>query len=153
MYSRQEASQLRQAFWTTFGRYMAPQPAAEGMRVNWVNYKTGERHLTFAMEAGHKSASIGITLSHPDTGIRELYYEQLTELKALMHGALGEEWTWAPLVADENGRTVSRVYKELPGVSVFRQEDWPALIQFFKPRIIALDEFWSGAKYPFGALR
>lgn len=153
MYSRQEASQLRQAFWTTFGQYMAPQPSAEGARTNWVNYKTGEKHLTFTLEAGSKGALIGITLSHPDAGIRELYYEQLEQLKALLHGTLGEAWTWSALDQDEHGRPVSRVYTELPGVSVFRQEDWPALIQFFKPRIIALDEFWTGAKYQFEALR
>ncbi|RYZ23162.1 MAG: DUF4268 domain-containing protein, partial [Chitinophagaceae bacterium] len=36
---------------------------------------------------------------------------------------------------------------------IFRREDWPELISFFKPRIVALDAFWSEAKYFFEALR
>ena len=39
MYSRQEASQLRKNFWTSFGQYMRPLPNADGERVNWLNYK------------------------------------------------------------------------------------------------------------------
>ncbi len=32
-------------------------------------------------------------------------------------------------------------------------EQWHDLIAFFKPRIIALDAFWTDAKYSFDALR
>ncbi|RZK28608.1 MAG: DUF4268 domain-containing protein, partial [Hymenobacter sp.] len=45
MYSKAEATQLRQAFWTTFGQYMAPVPSAEGWPTNWINYKTGLKHV------------------------------------------------------------------------------------------------------------
>jgi hypothetical protein len=34
-------------------------------------------------------------------------------------------------------------------VSILQKNDWPALISFFKTRIIALDEFWSSVKYDF----
>jgi hypothetical protein len=30
-----------------------------------------------------------------------------------------------------------------------KRDDWPAIISFLKPRIIALDAFWSQAKYGF----
>ena len=49
MYSKAEATQLRQAFWTAFGQYMAPVPSAEGETTNWINYKTGFKHLYFRM--------------------------------------------------------------------------------------------------------
>jgi hypothetical protein len=52
-----------------------------------------------------------------------------------------------------DGKTVSRIYKELPGVSVFNKSDWPELISFFKPRLIALDAFWENARYSFDDLR
>jgi len=41
----------------------------------------------------------------------------------------------------------------LPDVNIFKQEDWPKLISFFKPRIIALDEFWSDAQDSFDLFR
>ena len=47
----------------------------------------------------------------------------------------------------------SRVYMELSPANLFNREDWPALISFFKPRLIALDAFWTDAQYAFEALK
>lgn len=153
MYSKDEASQLRQAFWTTFGQYIAPLPSAEGLKINWVNYKTGIKHLYFRMAAEKRSATIAIELAHPDAGVRGLFFEQFKELRTLLHSSLGEEWEWQPEFTDEHNKIVSRIYKQLDGVSIFNKNDWPALISFFKPRIILLDQFWSDAKYAFDALK
>ena len=152
MYTREQATQLRQAFWTAFGQYMAPVPSAEGTKVNWPNYKTGLKHVYFRMEAGNKKASIAIELTHPDPDIQELFFEQFAELKNLLHNHLQEEWIWVLHTRDENDKTISRIFAEITQVSVFNQDDWPQLISFFKPRIIALDEFWSNAKYSFDGL-
>ncbi|WP_187262980.1 DUF4268 domain-containing protein [Pontibacter beigongshangensis] len=153
MYTREQASQLRQAFWTAFGQYIAPHPSADGLRTNWANYKTGLKHVYFRMKADKKSASIAIEMTHPDPEIQALFYEQFEELRLLLHETLGEEWEWVLHTTDEHNRVVSRIYKELPAVNVFNKDDWPALISFFKPRIIALDEFWSTAQYSFDALK
>ena len=153
MYSKQEASQLKQEFWTNFGHYMAPILSADGERINWINYKTGEKGIYFKMNADNKTAFIGIELWHKDTEIQELYFQQFLQLRKILEEALGEEWKWALHTQDENGQTISRIYKELPGVSIFKKESWPDLISFFKPRIIALDEFWSMVKYGFESLR
>ncbi len=153
MYSKDEASQLRQAFWTTFGQYISPQLSAEGLRVNWVNYKTGVKHLFFKMQADKRSASIAIEIAHPDPGLQELFFEQFVEYKNVFHTTVNETWEWQLYGKEENGRKVSLIIKELADVSIFNKNDWPALISFFKPRIIALDEFWSNAKYSFDALK
>jgi hypothetical protein len=152
MYSRQEASQLRQEFWTAFGQYMAPLPSADGLKVNWVNYKTGIKDIYFRMNADNRKASISIDITHKDTGVQALYYEQFQQLKLPLQEALGESWNWQLHTPDEWGNQFSRIYIELPGVNIFKREDWPELISFFKPRIRALDEFWSMAKYSFEAL-
>jgi hypothetical protein len=152
MYSREQATQLRQAFWTAFGQYMAPVPSAEGTKVNWPNYKTGLKHVYFRMQADNKKAFVAIELTHPDTEIQELYFEQFAQLKDMLHSSLDEEWDWVLHTRDEHGKTISRIYKETGPVSIFNQDDWPQLISFFKPRIIALDEFWSNARYAFDSL-
>lgn len=152
MYTREQASRIKQEFWTTFGQYLAPQPGAEGMKVNWLNYKTGYRGLYFRMAADNRTAFIGIVLTQKDGDLRELFYEQFLELKPVLHAILEEEWTWEPLHHDDHGQPQSRIYTTLEGVNIFNREDWPRLISFFKPRIIALDEFWSLARHHFGPL-
>ena len=153
MYSKDEASQIRQAFWTTFGQYIAPQLSADGLKVNWVNYKTGVKHLYFKMDADKRMATIEILIAHPDSSIQELFFEQFAELKTMLNSYLTEEWEWALHDKDDNGKTISRIYKQLNGVSIYNRNDWPQLISFFKPRIIALDEFWSVGQYSFEALK
>ena len=153
MYTREQASQIRQAFWTAFGQYMAPVLSSEGLRTNWVNYKTGLKHVYFKMQADKRNASIAIELTHPDVEIQELYFEQFKELQQVLESYLEETWEWDLHTTDENGKTISRIYKEIGNVSVFNQDNWPELISFFKPRIIALDEFWSNAMYSFDELK
>jgi hypothetical protein len=153
MYSKAETTQLRQAFWTTLGQYMAPVPSAEGETTNWINYKTGLKHIYFRMQADTRQASIGIELMHPDAGIRELFWEQFLELRTLLHETLGEEWTWESHAVDANGQELSRIYKDLSPANLFNRDSWPALISFFKPRLIALDAFWTDAQYSFEALK
>lgn len=153
MYSKDEASQLKQSFWTTFGRYLSPQLSAEGLKVNWVNYKTGIKFVYFKMEAGKSSASISIEITHPDISIQALFFEQFKELKVMLHSSLQENWEWQLHGTNVNGKTISQISKQLDDVSIFNKNDWPMLISFFKPRIIALDEFWSDAKYAFDSLK
>jgi hypothetical protein len=153
MFKRQEASLLKEEFWTTFGRYMSPVPSAEGIKINWINYRTSIKDVYFRMDVNQKSAMISIAMEQNEQGIRELYFQQFQELKTLMHENLEEEWEWQEQARVAEDKVISRIYKALPDVSVFNKEQWPELISFFKPRIIALDRFWEDAKYSFDSLR
>lgn len=153
MYSRAEASRIRQAFWTAFGKYLSPYLSSEGSKISWVNYHTGFRHVYFRMDAGTKKASITIELTHPDAEIQKMFFDKFKYYKNILDISLGEEWAWELHTRDEHGKTISRIYKELEAVNVFKQEDWPKIISFLKPRIIALDEFWNTVKEGFEELR
>jgi hypothetical protein len=152
MFSREEASLIKEEFWTAFGRYMSPVLSADGMKINWVNYHTRLKDVYFRMDAGKKSATISISLEHRDPGIQELYFQQFQEYKTLLHTTLGEEWEWQ-LHTTDDGKVISRIFKSVSGVSVFNKDHWPDLISFFKPRIIALDSFWEDARYGFEGLK
>jgi hypothetical protein len=146
MYNRQEASLIRKKFWTRFGQYMRPVKGANGDTINWLNYKTGIRHIYFRMDADRHHAAIAVELRHPDRETRQLYFEKLQQLQTILKQTTGEDWDWQLQQGDEDGYITSKVSKELSGVNIFREEDWPAIISFLKPRIIALDEFWQLVK-------
>jgi hypothetical protein len=150
MYTREEISKLKQAFWTAFGSYMKPVVAAEGLPVSWLNYKTGINGIHFKMDADRDHAVIMILLSHSNAAIRQAHYQQFVQLKTMLKESLGEDdWTWKEETTDPYGKNISSISKTIPGVNVLNQSDWPTIISFFKPRIIALDEFWSMAKSSF----
>ena len=125
---------------------MKPIPNAEGRRINWPNYKTGVRNIYFRMKAERNFASIGIEIGHSDEELQELYFDQFIQFKKMLEATVGEEWSWNLHQENEFGQAVSRIEKILPAVNVMNEADWPEIISFLKPRIIALDEFWSNVK-------
>lgn len=153
MYTREEASKIKQEFWTVFGQYISPYKSIDGQKVNWINYKTGLKHVYFKMHADKKTANIGIVIAHPDEGIQELFYEQFLEFQMMLHDLLGEKWDWELHTQDEFSRTISKISISLNGVNIFNKKDWPELIAFLKPRLLLLDEFWYDVRDSFDALK
>lgn len=146
MYSKQQASAIKQKFWTSFGQYMRPVKNANDETINWINYHTGIKHIYFRMDADNKQTTIAIELHHPDTMMRQQYFEQFKQLRTLLEEETGEQWQWDEQYQDEHHNPVSRISTTLTGTNIFNEADWPAIISFLKPRIIALDSFWEMVK-------
>lgn len=146
MYTREQASLVRQQFWTTFGKYMSPILSAEAEKINWINYKTGIPQLFFRMDADKNSATIGIQVMQKDAELANKIYAQLALLQPFLHEALGETWHWEPAATNDFGQPLSTISTSLSPVNIFKESDWPLIISFFKPRLIALDNFWVNHK-------
>lgn len=140
----QDAARLREQFWIALGRYMKPVGSAEGLSVNWLNYKTGVRHVYFRIDAGQEGASVAIVLTHPEARDRLDCFRKFQALKPLFRDVAGEDWEWeADLQQDP---PLCRICRVLKGYSIYNTGHWPELISFLKPGIIALDRFWSEVK-------
>jgi hypothetical protein len=145
MYSKEQAATVKARFWTNFGLYMKPVPSASGLAVNWINYKTGIRNIHFKMDADNTRAYIAIEIVHPQPEERARYYEQLLSLKNLLETTTNFTWQWNQMLQG-NHQTISSISQELLHVNIFNEANWPAIISFLKPRIIALDNFWELVK-------
>jgi hypothetical protein len=98
------------------------------------------------MNAEQHKASIAIVFSHPDRELQLLYFEQLTAFKNLFKAAVNEEWEWNAEAKNEFGVAQCQVSMSMDNCSVYNQQNWPSLISFLKPRLIALDQFWEDVK-------
>lgn len=145
MYSKELSSKLKTQFWTNFGQYMKPVPGASGLPVNWINYKTGIRNIHFKMDAGNTIAFIAIEISHPQEEQRSHYYDQFLSLKNLLTSTTTFNWQWNEIIETDH-KTISSISLQLNDVNILNQADWPAIISFLKPRIMALDAFWAMVK-------
>lgn len=143
MYSKKELADTQQKFWTAFGQYMRPVPSAFGDQPNWVNYKTGFRHVYFRLDAGRKGARVAIEITHKDPEERMRWMNQLKSMRGIIESSIGEDWVWADQMQDEFGREISSIYKKLEGTDLMQQSDWPEIIAFFKQHIIMLDACWA----------
>ncbi len=149
MYTREEASYIKQQFWTRFGKYMSPVLSAEGEKINWINYKTGIKHLSFKMNATHEFAYIGIEISHKDPLLALAIYDQFKVLRGELEEVLGEKWEWQDEYENEHYQRLSTISRQQTPSNIFKETDWPEIISFLKPRIIQLDRFWSDYKMIF----
>ncbi|MBA5630171.1 DUF4268 domain-containing protein [Moheibacter lacus] len=149
MYSKEEAFQIRKKFWISFGQYMKLQSSASGLEVNWINYKTGIKGLQLKTDVDNKSARIAIEINHPDREIQELMMDQFEEFQALFESELGADWTWYRSYFELSGKHISKIELRLENVSIFKEEDWPAIISFLKNNLLSWDSFWEDVKDSF----
>ncbi len=149
MYTREQASYIKQQFWTRFGQYMAPILSAEGEKINWINYKTGIRHLNFRMNATQQFAYIGIEISHKDHVQAAALYEQFKVLQPNLEETLEEKWHWQAEYENEQYQLISTIGMQHQPCNIFKEGDWPEIISFLKPRILKLDQFWCDHKMIF----
>lgn len=149
MYTKEQASHIRQQFWTRFGKYMAPVLSSEGEKVNWVNYRTGIPGLYFRMNVTKDEASVSIEIMHKDEESATNIYRQFELLKPMLETYSGKEWEWHALWENEYGQLLSKVEIKAGPVNIFKEADWPEIISFLKPQMIALDAFWNEYKMVF----
>jgi len=128
---------------------MKLQMNAEGLPINWINYKTDIKGIFFRTDVERKFAEVSIEISHPDSSIRLMIFEQFEEYENVLKSYLGEEWIWTKEDYDEEGKNISTIKIRLDNISIFRETDWPEIISFLKSKMINLDEFWCDHKDSF----
>ena len=152
MYSAAEASFIKQKFWTSFGMYMSPVPSATLEKVNWVNYKTGIRGISFKMDAGKDSASVAVEIYLKDTMLQHQYFETFNNFASELKKIGVNNWDFQKDYFQENKGSVSLILAELKNVNVFKEADWPTMISFLKQYMLGLDKFWASYKPAFELL-
>lgn len=146
MYSKSEAQKIRSEFWSAFGLYMKPVLSSSGMRVNWLNYRTGAKGILFRSHADRQMAISALDIDTRDSDYRELYLEQFAELESVMRALMPRELHFSDSFIRENNTEVIRYYMVLENVNLYRREDWPAIFEFLRAGLIAWDEFWNDFK-------
>ena len=78
-----------------------------------------------------------------DDGIRALFYEQFIELKTMLNNHVDNQLIWEDVTFNKFQQPISRMYIELPNVSIYNKDDWQSIFQFFEKRMTGLHEFWE----------
>jgi hypothetical protein len=142
MYTRKQASVIKQQFWTRFGQYMAPVPSESGEKINWINYKTGIRNLYFKMDVTENEALVYIEIAHKDQDFALKIYDQFFLLKTALEADFQKHLSWNRLTENGHHQSMSTIVAVQKNCNVFTENDWPEMISFLKEGIIGLDKFW-----------
>ncbi|MDX1445733.1 DUF4268 domain-containing protein [Lishizhenia sp.] len=142
MFSKEELRERKTLFWEGLKKKMQNRKSANGKRANWINYRTGLKFFYVRLDVNSKRAIFALDLQPKDEGIKEIFWEQLQELKVVLESEMGPG-IWDEDVEIKYGHSVSRIYWELPDVNMFKKEDTDKIYAFFQEKLIAFDRFYT----------
>jgi hypothetical protein len=122
MYSKEEAKEVRQQFWTMFGKRYDRK---------WMLYNTKMKdlHLKFSFE--DKRAIVSVDLVHDEDFYRHYYFEKIERFKSIMMDEVSSELIFDQDYNLPEGKVISRIYVFLEGVKIQKKTDWPHIYEFF----------------------
>lgn len=143
MFGKEEKKIWITSFWEGYKKFMNKSVSLRGSHIPWVNYPTNVKGLYFRYYVDAKQARLAIDIQDKDEGIREIHWEQFTELRKILEGYFGDQLIWEKDAWNQANKPISQIYIDLQGVNLFRKEDHHKIYEFLKENIIKLDEFWE----------
>ncbi len=91
MYSKEELKQIRTDFWNQFKVRMQKVRSSNGRRMNWLSYPSEVKDIYIRVDADGKGARLTFDIQGKDAGVRQILWEQLYELKAVLEAEMGTD--------------------------------------------------------------
>lgn len=132
MFSREQATQLRQEFWTAFGKSFPKK---------WILYNTKIKGFYFKFHFDNKKAMVFIEIEG-DKEHQNRYFEKLESLESILKQEYWEDAVFSPEFYRENQKQVACVWVEKTGVSIYNKNTWQEAMQFLYDKMTKIEEFW-----------
>ncbi|MDG5491391.1 DUF4268 domain-containing protein [Psychroserpens sp. SPM9] len=134
MFSKEESRQLRQEFWTSFGKSFPRK---------WILYDTKIKGFSFKFHFDTKSALVALDLED-DLENRITYWEKLQSLKTILRDEFLPEAIFEEEFFLDNGKEISRIYVLLEQkVSIHNKNTWQEVMLFFNQTMDRFEAFFE----------
>ncbi|CAL66862.1 DUF4268 domain-containing protein [Christiangramia forsetii] len=134
MFSKEESKQLRQEFWTSFGKEFPHK---------WLLYNTKMKEIQLKFTFDRKVAQVSLDIVDNDELIRSYYFEKLLSLKTVLTEGYLPEIVFAENYDLPEEKKISRIYVEMGNVSIYNKEDWPEVKKFLSSKMLRLEDFFN----------
>ena len=137
MFSKEESRQLRQEFWTSFGKSFPRK---------WILYNTKLKGLSFKFHFDNKNALVALDLED-DLENRIKYWEKLQALKSILLDEFLPKAIFNEAYFLDNKKEISRIYVPLEQkVSIHNKNTWRDVMEFFNKNMNAFEAFFEEYK-------
>lgn len=134
MFSKEASRQLRQEFWTSFGK---------SFPTKWILYNTKIKGLSFKFYFDTKKAYITLDLED-DLENRINCWEKLVTLKAILRVEFLPDAIYEEEYHLDNGKEISRIYLPLEQkVSIHNKNTWQDVMVFFNENMQKFEAFFE----------
>ena len=134
MFSKEASRQLKQEFWTSFGKSFPRK---------WILYNTKIKGLAFKFYFDTKKAFICLDLEDDlENGIN--CWEKLLALKTILTSEFLSDVIFEEEFFLENGKEISRIYLPLvQKVSIHNKNTWQDVMVFFNENMSKFEAFFE----------
>jgi len=146
MLTREQLKEKNILFWTEFRKYMNKVRSSNGRKMNWLNYPSDVKNVYIRLQADGQGARLCLDIQPKDEGIREIVWEQMTELKKVLESSMSYPTVWIEKMSSEDGRIFSRIMWENTNYNFYKDEDQEVIFEFLKNRLVEFDEFYQEFK-------
>ncbi len=137
MFSKEESRQLRQEFWTSFGKSFPRK---------WVLYNTKIKGLSFKFHFDNKTALVALDLED-NLENRINCWEKLVALKNILTTEYLPEVLYEEEFYLDNQKEISRIYIPLNAkVSIHNKNSWQSVMVFFNTTMALFETFFEEYK-------
>jgi len=133
MFSKEEAKQVRQDFWTFFGKRYDRK---------WTLYNTKIKDVVLKFSMEDSRAIVSVDIEHDDELFRHYYFEKFESFKSIMCEEINEDLIFDKAYELKSGKIISRIYIFMDGVKITRKTDWPDVYEFFHENMDKLESFF-----------
>ncbi|WP_103067936.1 DUF4268 domain-containing protein [Aquimarina sediminis] len=137
MFSKSESKQIREEFWTSFGKKYPRK---------WLLYNTKIKDVTLKFTFTTKKAQVSIDIEPYDEVIKVYYYDKLLSLKNVIISEYIPDTIYNDQYELENGKVISRLYVELLNVSIHNKTSWEKAMVFLHDNMLKLEAFFREYK-------
>ena len=145
MLKKEEKKEMNERFWKAFKKSMRKAKSTSSKKVNWVNYPTEIKNIYLRLKC-EKTVSVNFDIQHKDDDIRDLIWDQLIELKAVLENSMKHPTKWTKNQYTKEGLCICSISWENDMLSLYKEEDWKEIHHFFKTRLVEFDEFYQEYK-------
>ena len=137
MFSKEESRQMREEFWTSFGKYFPRK---------WILYDTKIKDFSFKFYFDTKKAFVTLDLED-NLENRIKYWEKLMALKSILIDDYIPEAIFEEEYYLENRKGISRIYLPLEAkVSIHNKNTWRETMLFFNKTMSLFEAFFEEYK-------
>ncbi|PRP66296.1 hypothetical protein BST86_03920 [Nonlabens agnitus] len=133
MFSKEEAKQVRQDFWTFFGKRFQRK---------WTLYNTKIKDVVLKFSMEDHCAMVSIDIEHDDEIFRHYYFEKFESFKSVMREEVSDDLIFERDYLLESGKVISRIFVFMENVKITRKTDWPDVYEFFYENMDKLEAFF-----------
>ncbi|MBM3424984.1 MAG: DUF4268 domain-containing protein [Bacteroidetes bacterium] len=146
MLKPEERKAFNTEFWSKFRLLMRRYNSSNKRGVNWLNYPTDVKHVYLRLHCDNQGCAVRLDFQFKDAVVRDIVWEQMGELKAVMEQEMGNGGTWKRHLSAPEGFIFDRIEWSNNSLNYYQKEHWPEIHTFLKEHLLAFDRFYQEFK-------